>query len=117
MEANRSNEKRLPAKKEIDKPSSTSSKELHIDFSFRLFAAMAIKGAKPTKANNGNEGIIQARLNKMVPPTKREGVPMLFFFAIDYNNNFSLYFMFTKVSRYRFDCSSNGFLMYFGKLS
>lgn len=42
-----------------------------MDFSFRLLTAIAINGAKPINANSGNEGIIHARLNKIVPPTKR----------------------------------------------
>ena len=71
METNSGNEKKLPAKKDMDRPSKTNSNEVHTDFSLRLLTAMAINGAKPIKANSGKDGIIQARLNKMVPPTKR----------------------------------------------
>lgn len=71
MDTKSENEKRLPAKKEMDSPSSTNSSEVHNDFSFRLLTAIAIKGVKPKNANNGKDDIIQPRLNRMVPPAKR----------------------------------------------
>lgn len=91
-------------------PTRISSTEVQIDFSFLLFAAMAIKGASPIKLSRGKEGINQARLKKMVPETKSVRVEILSFFAINYNYDFTFYFAILEMINY-FDQGSSHCLL------
>lgn len=108
---------KVAEKMAMARPNNTNSKEVHIDFSFLLFAAMAINGAIPQKANSGNEGINHARLNRTVPAPNKANDGMLFFFPIYYDHNFSFHFSETKVLDYLFQWSSDSFLVNLGKLS
>lgn len=96
-------------------PTKINSREVQIDFSFLLFAAMAIKGASVKKESRGKEGINQARLNKMVPARNSVAVGILFFFAINDNYNFAFHFCVFEMANDFSQRTCNGLFVYLGK--